>query len=667
MRRGRLIVSALAVLALAGSSLPAGATHVPDQSFKMSELFTSPNGKTNSDFAFWGDYAFVGYYTGDAAPSGGVRIFDISNPAAPRLLKDVQCDGLQADPIVWDRNGNGIPDLLLLAVDRTMDAPQCGAPRSASHANPAGWEGVRVFEMSDDPANPFATVEQVKAVYTDCGAHTITAWPKDDGTGLLVYVSSYPLRSGPTCGEASPAPGDGYQNTANPYDEDPGSPNSPLHGVIQIVDVPFANPAAANELDVQPAISYPGDPDGKIEWFERGLGPPDPPVGLEPAAVACHDIAIHVEHRLAGAACAEQGQVWEIDENGIPDTANPILIGDDEVTSGGTGDIPGAIDFFHSVMFDNDATVVNWVDESFGSGCPTMTTYQPRPWNPAGGTHKTGRMFFSDMESGAFVSEFHVGDVRPDPGAGEYCSAHMGMAVMGIKRDLLVNAWYTGGVNVIDFTKPARLKEIAYYDPQQNSGTWSAYPYTGPQFKTGPGIPVYASDGVTNNALADGMVVYRAIIQKPGRRGVVDHLNPQTMDFTGRTDKRLERFVGRRANLSGAKEVPGPGDPDGRGKARIRLHANRGEVCYRVSWKRIESPFAAHIHEGRSDVAGPVVVTLFQEEQPLPENRRRMRDCIEGLDRTLVADIMRSPRDYYVNVHNPEFPDGAIRGQLFNP
>jgi hypothetical protein len=106
----------------------------------------------------------------------------------------------------------------------------------------------------------------------------------------------------------------------------------------------------------------------------------------------------------------------------------------------------------------------------------------------------------------------------------------MGMAVMGIERDLLVNAWYTGGADVIDFTDARRLKEVAYYDPAQDSGTWSAYPYTGPLFKTGPGIPVYASDGVRNNALAEGMVVYRTIVQKPGRPRLVDHLNPQTMD-----------------------------------------------------------------------------------------------------------------------------------------
>ncbi len=519
----RLVVAVVLVLPLLPGT--AGATHVPDQSFKMAELFTSPNMATNSDLAFWGRHAFVGYYTGDTGsppgtgPRGGVRIFDISNPASPRLVRDFACDANQNDPIVWDRNGNGVADLMLVAVDRTMANPNCGAPRSA-HDDRNGWEGVRVFTMSDNPANPFQTITPVDMQYADCGAHTITAWTGFASARvnprLIVYVSSYPLRAGPTCGQAN------FNNTTNPYDDDKVV-NDPLHRQIQVLSVPLNNPANTTEI-ARPVISYPGDPDGRIDWCERNL------CGLEPAAVACHDIVTHMEHNVAGAACAEQGQIWEIDPStGIPDTADPIMIGDDEVTSGGTGQFPGAVDFFHSVMFNNAGTVVNWVDESFGSGCPTMTPYQPRPWNPAGGTHKTGRMFFSDME-GNFLSEFHVGDLRPDPGPTEYCSAHMGMAVMGIKRDLLVNAWYTGGVDVIDFTKPTRLKEIAYYDPQQDSGTWSAYPYTGPMFRRGPGIPVYASDGVENNALAEGMVVYRTLIQKVGRQGRVDHLNPQTMD-----------------------------------------------------------------------------------------------------------------------------------------
>jgi hypothetical protein len=530
LRVSRLPVLVFLVFGLLAS--PAAATHVPDQSSNMAEIFRSPNQATNSDLAFWGDHAFVGYYTGDAGfppgtgARGGVRIFDISTPESPQLVRDFPCDANQNDPIVWDRNGNGVADLMLLAVDRTMTRPECGAPRSASSSDPTGWEGVRVFTMSDNPANPFTNIQQVKAVYTDCGAHTITLWPEfaDDRRNprLLAYVSSYPLRGGPTCGDTE------YRNRANPYDEDRGRPNNPLHGVIQVVEVPLDNPAASHELNQQPRIKYPGDPDRRIEWCERGaeFGFCAIPT-FEPAAVACHDIVVHVEHRLAGGACAEQGQVWRIGRNGLPKTRNPISIGDDEVTSGGRGQFPDTVDFFHSVMFDNEAETVNWVDESFGAGCPTRTTYQPRPWNPAGGTHQTGYMYFSDLE-GNYQSRFHVGDVRPDPGPTEYCSAHMGMAVMGIEDDLLVNAWYTGGADVIDFTDPTNLEEIAYYDPQRDSGTWSAYPYTGPSFSTGSGVPVYASDGVENNALAQGMVVYRAQIQDPEER--VDHLNPQTMD-----------------------------------------------------------------------------------------------------------------------------------------
>jgi hypothetical protein len=546
----RLVVGVLAVaLTLAVLPSAAGAQATADQSSRMTELFTSPNQATNSDFAFWGDHAFSGYYTGDAGfpagtgPRGGFRIFDVSDPANPELIRNFRCDGLQNDPFVWDTDDNGIADLMLLAVDRTMERPECGARRSmttgptgapvANHGDPNGWEGVRVFTMSDNPKRPFRSIEQVAAVYTDCGAHTITGWTGNADEGeLIVYVSSYPLNPGPTCGDPE------FQNTNNPYDSDPGSPDNPRHGVIQVVRVPLDNPEESHELDVQPAISYPGDPDGHQDWQEKGL-----PATLEDGAIACHDIVTHMEHNIAGAACAEQGQVWEIDpETGIPHTEDPMVVGDDEVSSGGGGPgidfvIPGAVDFFHSVMFDNQGDIVNWVDESFGTGCPPTTTYQPRPWNPAGGTHKTGSMFFSSME-GEFLSAFHVGDLRPNSqksptGAElEYCSAHMGMTVTGIEEDILVNAWYTGGVDVIDFTDPRNLREIAYYDPLQISGTWSAYPYTGPLFRQGRrgGVPVYASDGVNNNANAKGMVVYRAMIEAPRRRNLVPHLNPQTMD-----------------------------------------------------------------------------------------------------------------------------------------
>ena len=552
----RLVVLTVVALGLLTGTAFAQFSDSQDRIFRTTKLFDSPLEATHSDFAFWGDHAVLGYYT---ATSGGVRIFDISNPASPDEIKNFPCNGNQNDPILWDRNGNGVADLMLLAVDRTMDSPDCDAAQSMQpnpdfdpsdpespefirfDANPQGWEGVRVFELSDGSGDyrdgdPFEVIDQVDAQYTDCGAHTITANTKfaNDASNprLVVYVQSYPLRPGPTCGQTGmPAGQEPYKNVNNPFEESDVEVEDPLHRVIQVLNVPLDDPANTTEI-AEPEISYqipgfPRDPDGKQEWAEKGQPPPPE---REPAAVACHDVVIHVPDNILGAACAEQGQVWPVDPDTlIPDTLHPMAVGDDEVSSGGTGQFPGAIDFFHSVMFDNGMETVNWVDESFGRGCPPMTTWQPRPWNPAGGTHKTGYMYFSDME-GNFQSRFHVGDRRPDISQGEYCSSHMGMTVTGIRRDLLVNAWYTGGMDVIDFTDPTRLKEIAYYDPERQTGAWSAYPYTGPLFNTGPGVPVYVSDGVEDNANARGLEVYRPKIQKPGKSKLLGHLNPQTME-----------------------------------------------------------------------------------------------------------------------------------------
>jgi hypothetical protein len=140
-------------------------------------------------------------------------------------------------------------------------------------------------------------------------------------------------------------------------------------------------------------------------------------------------------------------------------------------------------------------------------------------------------MFFVDGGTGSFLSEFQVGDLRPEPGA--YCSAHMGLPVANFNRDLLVNAWYMGGVDVINFSDPRAPREIAFYDMAPfgptGSDNWSAYSYVGPRFRRGPGIPVYASDGVHNPDSARGFVVFRANVGKGGGRAL-DHLNPQTQE-----------------------------------------------------------------------------------------------------------------------------------------
>ncbi|HEV8424809.1 MAG TPA: CHRD domain-containing protein [Actinomycetes bacterium] len=118
------------------------------------------------------------------------------------------------------------------------------------------------------------------------------------------------------------------------------------------------------------------------------------------------------------------------------------------------------------------------------------------------------------------------------------------------------------------------------------------------------------------------------------------------------------------ASLDGAKEVPGPGDPDGRGRAFVRLAG--GKACFVLEWSRITAPTAAHIHAGGAGVAGPVVVLFFQpatNAATLPPTLNAVAGCVE-VDPAVAGAIAASPRDYYVNIHTADFGGGAIRGQL---
>ena len=109
--------------------------------------------------------------------------------------------------------------------------------------------------------------------------------------------------------------------------------------------------------------------------------------------------------------------------------------------------------------------------------------------------------------------------------------------------------------------------------------------------------------------------------------------------------------------MTGTAEVPGPGDADGTGTATITLNPGKGEVCYDLKVDKIAEANAAHIHSGAVDKAGPPVLTL-----KAPANGSS-KDCAP-LERDKILDILKNPAMYYVNVHNAEFPDGAVRGQL---
>ena len=111
------------------------------------------------------------------------------------------------------------------------------------------------------------------------------------------------------------------------------------------------------------------------------------------------------------------------------------------------------------------------------------------------------------------------------------------------------------------------------------------------------------------------------------------------------------------AALTGAAEVPGPGDPDGGGLAEVALDPDAGQACLHLQFSNIADPTLAHIHEGPSTVAGPIVVDFT--------STLAGDDCVSGVDGALLERILATPAGFYVNVHNARFPAGAIRGQLF--
>ncbi len=112
--------------------------------------------------------------------------------------------------------------------------------------------------------------------------------------------------------------------------------------------------------------------------------------------------------------------------------------------------------------------------------------------------------------------------------------------------------------------------------------------------------------------------------------------------------------------LTGAEEVPNPGDPDGKGRAVVSFNERRGTVCFKVTVKGIAGSTAGHIHEAPVGVVGPIRVTLFGTRSA---NKLR-KGCVEDVDRVLVRRILADPSGFYVNVHNAEFPTGAVRGQF---
>ncbi|MFJ8884922.1 LVIVD repeat-containing protein [Streptomyces sp. NPDC102402] len=296
----------------------------------------------------------------------------------------------------------------------------------ASTTQPAteksSWEGMKVFDISDK-RNP----KYVAAVETACGSHTHTIVP--ERKDVYVYVSSYsPNETFPDC--------------------------QPPHDGISVIKVPRGAPERARIVNFPVLFPDGGNP-----------GAPDNP-GVS-KTTGCHDITVLPSKDLAAGACMGDGLLFS-----IKDPANPKII--DRVQDNVN------FAFWHSATFNQGADKVVFTDELGGGGAATCND-EIGPNRGADGIYDiTGR---GDHRKLVFRSYFKIDRPQADT---EVCVAHNGSIIPVKGKDLMVQAWYQGGVSVWDFTNSSKPKEIAYFergpvstDAVTTAGPWSAYYYNG--------------------------------------------------------------------------------------------------------------------------------------------------------------------------------------------
>ncbi|MFB7576508.1 LVIVD repeat-containing protein [Streptomyces sp. NPDC056165] len=402
----------------------------------------------NSDLAFQGKYAFAGNYD-------GFRIFDISNPKAPKTVSQVLCPGSQNDISV---SGN----LLFLSTDSSRSDNSCSStPQPATEKS--SWEGMKVFDISDKK-NP----KYVAAVETNCGSHTHSIVPH--GRNVYIYVSSYsPSPSFPDC--------------------------QPPHDGISIVKVPRDAPQKAALVNF--TVLFPGDgPDG-------GGNPGAPTNPGVSKTTGCHDITVLPSKGLAAGACMGDGILMSIKDPEHPKVIDQVQ---DNVNFA----------FWHSATFNQTAKKVVFTDELGGGGAATC--------NAAIGPNRGADGIYDIVGKGdnrklVFRGYFKIPRHQADT---ENCVAHNGSLIPVKGRDIMVQAWYQGGVSVWDFTDSTQPKEIGYFergplttDRLTVGGSWSAYYYNG---------YIYSND------IAKGFDVLKVNDKRtdPARKIHLDQLNVQS-------------------------------------------------------------------------------------------------------------------------------------------
>lgn len=380
---------------------------------------------SNSDLAFSGDVMVAGSYH-------GFNVYRLVDGGLPQHLSSVVCPGGQGDVSV-------VGDLLIMSVEQTRGRLDCGLQGVDEDVSTERFRGLRIFDISD-----LRRPVQVGAVQTCRGSHTHSVVSAENGK-ILVYNS----------GTASVRKEEELEGC---YDESPGDDRTALFR-IDVVEIPVNEPHKARIVG-SPAVF--ADPEqGRLAGLWRGGDHGDDTQETN-RTDHCHDITVFPDSGIAAGACSGNGILFD-----ISDPLNPQRI--DEVVDVGFA-------YWHSATFNNDGTKILFTDEWGGGSRARCRAYDPLDW---------GADAIYDIVDGEL--EFRSYFKMPAPQLEEEnCVAHNGSIVPVPGRDIFVQAWYQGGISVIDFTDSANPVEIAYFDrgPVDAEelvlgGFWSTYWYEG--------------------------------------------------------------------------------------------------------------------------------------------------------------------------------------------
>ncbi|MDX1500349.1 MAG: DUF305 domain-containing protein [Woeseiaceae bacterium] len=381
----------------------------------------------NTDLAFAGDLLAVGSYH-------GFMLYRLADDGVPVLLSSVVCPGGQGDVSI-------IGDLLLMSVEQTRARLDCGLQGVSEDVSPERFRGLRIFDISD-----VRRPVQVGAVQTCRGSHTHSIVSGPDEAGLILVYNSGTAK----IRDAEELPGC--------IDETPGDARTALFR-IDVIEIPVDDPGAAR-ITASPAVF--ADPaDGVLAGLWRGG---DHGAGTQETSKTdhCHDITVFPDKNIAAGACSGNGILFD-----ISDPLHPKRL--DAVVDKGFA-------YWHSATFNNDGTKVIFTDEWGGGDLAYCRAHDPLDW---------GANAIYDIVDGKL--EFRSYYKLPAPQTEqENCVAHNGSIVPVPGRDIFVQAWYQGGVSLIDFTDSANPVEIGFFDrgPLDAghlifAGYWSTYWYRG--------------------------------------------------------------------------------------------------------------------------------------------------------------------------------------------